>query len=354
MTKENMSFIVSVLKGYNPNKEPDWFEIIGFLFSHKIAGLFYNKAKLLGISMPKKVDFLLRDIFDKQARSVACKRKYINEISNELACCEARYVFLKGSVLANMRFDTKYIYTDGERVSNDIDILVYPSNITAISNVLRNMGFVQGRYDRSSKAIIEFPRAEILKRRMTRGEVAPFVKLTGNAEFPFVEIDVNFSLGNTPEEGQALLHAIIDSASGRECKNGMRIPIPANEMFFAHLIMHQYKESCLYFMVQRSKELDVYKLADMYYLLKNNVIDLNILGSIVQQYSIADRAGVVLRQVGEVFDDVRILQLAEQYGGEQPLVIDYENKKQYVWQADISERIRAFSAVDYLKEVGQC
>ena len=352
MTRDNVSYIANVLKGIKPNVEPDWFEVVGFLCSHKIAGLFYNKAKIAGIELPKKIDFILRGMFEKQARSVACKRAYLNEISRELVHCDAKYVFLKGSVLANVPFGRNHVYVDGERVSNDIDILVLPSNITAIGNALRNIGFVQGRYDSGKREIIGFSRAEIIKRRMTRGEVAPFVKLTGNAEFPFIEIDLNFSLGNTPEYGQDLLRAIIESANcdvGESC-----ILKPSNEMFFIHLIMHQYKESCLYFMVQRSKELDMYKLADIYYLLKNNVIDLNILDGIIKQYGIADRAGAVLKQVGDVFDDDRIRQMAEEYGGEQPLVIDYENKKQYEWQADICERIRMFSAIDCLKEVGQC
>ncbi|MCH5164503.1 MAG: nucleotidyltransferase family protein [Clostridiales bacterium] len=350
--QDNVSYIVSILKGDKPSIVPNWFEAIGFLFCNKIAGLFYNKAKILGIDMPKKIEFILRDIFNKQARSVACKREFIKEISNVLGDCDAKYAFLKGSVLSNSQFDVKQIYVDGERVSNDIDILVLPSNITAVGNALRNMGFVQGRFDYKCKEIIEFSRTEIIKRRMTRGEVAPFVKLTGNPEFPFIEIDLNFSLGNTPNDKQDLLQAILDSTKYDGGKVGLYKP--SNEMFFIHLIMHQYKESCLYFMVQRSKELDIYKLADIYYMLKNNVVDLNILDGIVKQYDIAERVGAVLQQVGDVFEDTRILEIAREYGGKQPLVIDYENKRQFAWQASISERIRAFSALELLKEVSQC
>lgn len=150
-------------------------------------------------------------------------------------------MFLKGSVLSNAKFDTKRIYTDGERVSNDIDILVAPTEITAVSDVLRDLNFIQGIYDRNKREIFEFSRMEIIKRRMTRGEVAPFVKITDNAEFPFVETDINFSLGNTPEDGQELLRAIIQTASYR--KGEADIYSPNNEMFFVHLIMHQFKEA---------------------------------------------------------------------------------------------------------------
>ncbi len=350
--QNSVSYIISVLKGEKPQFEPDWFEVVGFLFVHKIAGLFYSKAKQQGVHIPKKVDFLLRDVFEKQARSVACKREYINKISAALVQDNVNCAFLKGSVLSNIPFGDKRIYVDGERVSNDIDILVSPSEITSVANVLKGMGFVQGEYDRVNRKIVEFSRMEIIKRRMTRGEVAPFVKLTGNVEFPFIEIDLNFSLGNTPEEGQDLLRAIIDSAKFTSGEISMYVP--DKEMFFIHLIMHQYKESCLYFMVQRSKELDVYKLADMYYLLKANAVDVNVLDGIIRQYGIASCAGAVLKQVGDVFDDDRVRQMAQKYGVEQPVVIDYESKKHYKWQADINERIRVFSAIDLLNEVEQC
>lgn len=352
ISQDNINYIIKVLKCDEPQIEPDWYETLGFLFCHKIAGLFYNKSVTLGLKLPKKLDFILRDAFEKQKRSVVCKREYIKKISEALKQSGAKHVFLKGSVLANAKFDTKRIYMDGERVSNDIDILVGPTEITAVSDVLRDLNFIQGIYDRNKREIFEFSRMEIIKRRMTRGEVAPFVKITDNAEFPFVEIDINFSLGNTPEDGQELLRAIIQTASYR--KGEADIYSPNNEMFFAHLIMHQYKESCLYFMVQRSKELDLYKLADMYYLLKNNVIDLNMLDGIIKRYEIENQAGAVLEQVGEVFNDDRILQLAREYGGKQPPVIDYENKKQYVWQTDVRSRLCKFSAIDLLKEADIC
>ena len=81
ISQDNINYIIKVLKCDEPQIEPDWYEKLGFLFCHKIAGLFYNKSVTLGLKLPKKLDFILRDAFEKQKRSVVCKREYIKKIS---------------------------------------------------------------------------------------------------------------------------------------------------------------------------------------------------------------------------------------------------------------------------------
>ena len=92
-----------------------------------------------------------------------------------------------------------------------------------------------------------YSRLEILKRRMNRGETAPFLKTTGDSETPFIEIDINFSLGNIPGEKEGLLSEMI--TTGKVYRGKVCMRVADEELFFLHLIMHQYKESCLYFMV---------------------------------------------------------------------------------------------------------
>ena len=55
MTEKDLRYVVSVLKGKLPTREPDWYAVLGFLFCHRIAGVFYNRAQSYEISLPKKV-----------------------------------------------------------------------------------------------------------------------------------------------------------------------------------------------------------------------------------------------------------------------------------------------------------
>ena len=93
-----------------------------------------------------------------------------------------------------------------ERVSNDIDILVSQADLNNIQILLNELGFKQGYYDLRQKKTVEFSRKEVLNRRMNRGETAPFIFETRNQIMPFIEIDINFSLGYTPQYGKEMLN----------------------------------------------------------------------------------------------------------------------------------------------------
>lgn len=352
MTEKSLRCVIAILKGEKPNDTPDWYDVLGFLLWHRIAGLFYSRAKRQNFILPMKVEKILAETYEKQRRKVSFMRRQIAVISERLIADRVKHIFLKGSVLTNLSSKNAEIYTDGERISNDIDILVKPNGITAASKVLFDLGFVQGKYDEKENRILPFSRSEILKRRMNRGEVAPFIKLTGNQEFPYIEVDINFSLGNTPDEGKELLLKMIDSAQTYGGK--VRLCVPDEELFFLHLIMHQYKESCLLFMVEQGKDLDLYKLADIYYLLQVGTFDEERLKWLAKEYEIESKVGLVLHQVGQIFENEKICQIAAKYGYVQPQVLDYDKKKAYEWSISVKERMCLFDSRAHLKEVKIC
>lgn len=346
MTERDIEYIMAVLRGRIPNEEPEWYGALGFLHFHRLSGLFYNRAKKQGVVLPLKVDKLLGQAFEGQRRRVRMMREYLKEVSAGLIGTGVRHIVLKGSVLANLA-DSGF-YEDGERVSDDIDLLARPTELSRISEVLRNLGYIQGTYCAEKHGITPFSRYEVLSRRMNRGEIAPFLKLTNSAEMPYVEIDINFSLGNTPEEGRALLEAMIESASVYHGKVSMKVA--DSEMFFLHLVMHQYKESCLTFAAKRGKDLDLYKLADLYYLLKSDALDTKALEELVKGYGLSRQLGAVCEQVGKAFGDEEILELSKRFPHCQPEVKDYEQRKSYVWPVDIRERLLDMEAWKQLKE----
>lgn len=349
MTGKNLDYIIGVLKGGDPLPPTDWYDVLGFLYCHKIAGLFYNRAAKGALSLPWKITKLLSDAYEAQARRVRFMRAEIRDISGALIASGAEHVFLKGSVLANIAEKECAVYEDGERISNDIDILVKPDKITAVSDVLKTLGYQQGTYDKTTDRVAEFSRLEILKRRMSRGETAPFLKATGNPEVPFIEVDINFSLGNVPGERETLLAEMLATRKKYEGKAPMYI---ANEeMFFLQLVLHQYKESCLYFTVERGKDLDLYKLADMYYLWKGELFDKSRLKRLVCKYGAQKETGAVLGQTGRIFSDGEILSAAEEYGDRPPEVTDYDRKKKYRWTADERTRLGRFDAKSFLREI---
>ena len=209
MRESDFKYILSVLQGEDTKSKPtDWYSILGFLEFHRVAVYFYNRALELGIALPEQIAKKLYESYDEQKMICQKKSKYIELISSALEKSHVNYAFLKGSVLqdrnfqqlsneyfSSRRYPQHYkIYKQGERNSNDIDILVSQKNLFKIGEVLRGLGFQQGRYDYKSGKFIAFSRQEILTRRMNRGETAPYVLVTGDPLLPFVEVDLNFSL----------------------------------------------------------------------------------------------------------------------------------------------------------------
>ena len=348
MKYSSYDFIINILKNKKMNPDVDWYEVLGFLSSNRISGLFYKRCKSLGILLPNKVDKILYEEYQKQRRKVNLLRSYIKEISTSLISKDIKHIFLKGSIFSNSNCELS-IYSDGERSSNDVDILVKSDDITKVSSVLKELGFIQGYYDKENNKIIPFSRLEIINRRMNRGEVASFVKFTNDLEFPFVEVDINFSLGNTPNEYIDLLDYMIEK---RVLYNKEFNIYGANiNLFFIHLIIHEYKELTLYFMVKRCKDLDLYKIADIYYLLKNNLFNINKLKELADKFGINIELGTVINIVGKLFKDEEIIELSNNFKVEEPIIIDYEKSRRYKFIIDVDKRILQFNNLKYLYDI---
>lgn len=373
-----LNFVLDVLqeKPSIPGKDLDWYWILGFLELNKIGGYFFHKTKDYEIKLPQSAERKLSQVLGLQSERNRFMRKYIQDISDELRYEKIRFAFLKGSVLSNTNFrfseksftcmalseDTEQTYRrqagesfygEGERVSNDIDLLVEQKDISAISEVLKNMGFVQGYYDFRESKIVALPRKEILSRRMNRGETAPFVVATDNPCVPFIEVDINFSLDYLPNSHEEMLHAILKDSLcyAGNISGGIR-SLQADD-FFLHLIMHQYKESILYSMVQRSKDTELYKLLDIYLFIKRGYIELSGLYNKVKKYGLEQPVYSVMRSISELFTDFHFSDYASMFqpkdGADE--VIEPPTGRRFVWEKPISERINFFDKERFLREV---
>lgn len=345
MYNNSFNYLIDVFKGKSSINEPNWYEALGFLELNKVAGSFYMKSKKINTKLPNKIEKYLKAVFEKQKRRIEFLREYIKEISKSLIEGNVEHVFLKGSIFSNT--DSKLaIYEDGMRNSNDIDILVKSDSIDKVSQVLRQLGFIQGWYDEENNNIIIYSRKEILTRRMNRGEVAPFIKLTDNVEIPFVEVDINFSLGNTPTDHIDLLNYMIDSRVLHH--KDFDIYGLDNELFFIHLLMHQYKETTLLFMVKRNKDIELYKLLDLYYLQYLKTFSKTRFRELITKFKIKHKVALVLLQVAEVFNDNKLREYANKLRPEEEIVVDYENNKKYRFLSSIKLRIQTFDNVKNL------
>ena len=114
------------------------------------------------------------------------------------------------------------------------------------------------------------------------------------------------------------------------------------EDFFLQLIMHQYKESILYSMVERNKDVELYKLLD------------NQLYGKIKRFRLEKAVVCVLEQLFQVFQDncfkdYVCMFSAEGVNAEE--VIDPILNKKYIWDRPLRDRLMYFNKKEMLKEV---
>lgn len=378
MRKEDFDYVLGVLQEMPETcpKDPDWYGILGFLELNRVAGYFYCRAKEQGIRLPQGAERRLYETLRIQRERNLLMRVHIQQISDALKAQKIPFAFLKGSVLSNanlwmseravacavqtphtaLRYREESritFYGLGERVSNDIDILVCQENLGAVARTLRDLGFVQGTYDASREKIVELGRNEILARRMNRGETAPFLLKSDCAALPCVEVDVNFSLDHLPSGKETAVKDFL--SDGIDYAGTIRGGIPglARRDFFLHLIAHQYKESTLYSMVLRNKDAELYKLLDLYLFLKRGCVGLDDIRIGAKKYHLERETYSVLATLSQVFGSLKLEGVLKNFcpsAAEEEKIIDPATNARYVWKRNLLDRFLSYEKSDFLKE----
>ncbi|MFM9327766.1 nucleotidyltransferase family protein [Paenibacillus mesotrionivorans] len=240
----------------------DWAAVMGHLTYNRVAGIAYDVVKMcisqVGAVFNREFRFGLYMIQEMQSIRTTVCRQVLCEVAEKLVANGLPHAFLKGSILAHS------IYAPGCRVSNDIDLLVNSDDLTQCGNILKELGFIQGFFDRTRNEIRSATRKEILNYRMNYGEIVPFLKKTDEPGLNVIEIDINFSLDWVSEGTGEAVAAFLNQTEDYSLDVGQSIKSLKTEFFLAHLCVHLYKEAYVLEWVQGQRDLSLYKFTDIY------------------------------------------------------------------------------------------
>ena len=352
--KKEWKGVLSVLQGEKTDTSCyDWHYAIGFLLLHRIGVPFLLAARRTGTVIPYQAESILSDVYERQKKRNEVIRNWIADCASELESSGAKFSFLKGSVLSYCPFGETPLYEWGERSSNDIDILVLPEEIGVVDRALSALGFMQGQWNSERQKVIAFSRKEIICRRMTRGETAPYLVATESENVPFVEVDVNYSLGYQPEKDKRVVLLLLSDRAEYPFYGG-KITSLSRESFFLHLIMHQYKEATLYWMVRRNKDSLIYKYLDIYRLFERGINE-EIFLNLLQTEELRIAAFYVLYFCKKLFPTMKCDKLIRTLGGIGKdclgSVYDAESKTEFCWTKGIYERTGVYEREQYLRKM---
>lgn len=354
--RKELKGALAILQGKKRNTlEYDWHCLLGILLCNRIGVPFYRMAKQTDSQLPKQVERILDSLQLQQCHRNKIMEEWISDLAYEFDAAGIMIAFLKGSVLSFCPIGDKYLYDKGERSSNDVDILVSPDDLGMVDRVLASFGFVQGRWDETKKTLVPFERREIIYRRMTRGETAPYLIETHLEDMPFLELDVNYSLGYLPSGDRNLVNDMLIDCKRYQFHAGGTIPSFTEEKFLLHLIMHLYKEATLFWMVARHKDSQLYKYLDIYRLLQSGIIDKKKFLDLVERVGLQEQVFYVLHFCNLLFpcqiaqDLLCHLSLADL--SKLDFVYDTESKTDFYWTRGIEDRVGIYERKRYLRKM---
>ncbi len=263
MKIEEKQLFINLCK-YNSNEFDE--KLLQFATPDVLGRIFYNRMQGVAYGVLSK-NSLLNNI-NREFRNSLFGGYEINKRKNEsfLKCVSwlskvlypayGKFAMLKGALLCAK-------YPIGYRTSNDIDLLVLPQDITAIGDLLRSNGFVQG-YIKNDE-FIAATRKEIIESRMMRGETVPYIKQVDLPLMKFLEVDINFSLDYKSSDNNLVLDML--SHATEKSEKDILIPTLSNEDFFIHLCTHLYKEATTFPWIKMNRDMTLYKYCDIYMLL---------------------------------------------------------------------------------------
>lgn len=230
--------------------------ILGQLLFHRIGGIAYHNLSQCGILPKLNREFrnplgMIYEAFAERTKSFLRAEALLAEVLSEAVFPLA---LLKGAYLARL-------YPIGTRTSNDFDVLINPNDVQNISGLLLDRGFTQG-FLRAGE-FTPATRAEIVYARMNKGETVPFVKQLNLPHMPYLEIDVNFSLGfGSGKDTDAVGAMLSRTESLIETTHG-NLPTLCRTDFLIHLCAHLYKEATTFHWVKAGRDLSLYKFCDI-------------------------------------------------------------------------------------------
>lgn len=236
----------------------DWNLFLGAVLNHRVNGVICNRIQNMR-KVPLSVKRSLQFMFLSQIQRNACHKEEIAKVYQELEREEVNYAFLKGAVL-NFVY-----YGEGERISNDTDILVNPEDLTKVIKICEKMGYVQGHIENGE--IVPATKREIMFAQLNTYETVPMIKKTGNSYLPFHEFDINFRLGN---DDKCEMSKVMLKDTEIVGNSAFKLRTMSLERFLIYLCIHLYREATMVYKIVRGDDLILYKFMDIHYFIISN------------------------------------------------------------------------------------
>lgn len=231
------------------NEDLEWLKILNYSIMNKVTGLvFYNVVRLgyedkIPLYIYNQFRYFYYGTIRKNEIFIKEAEKIYKKFSEKNIYCTP----LKGAYLLNKLYKDK-----GSRTVNDLDFLVNIDQINSIYEIMDELGFKQGDYNKKKNTIENFSREKSITWQLKLNTIPMFVKLCDSDFVDCVQIDLSYSL-------DLKRNADIVKKMLKESKDNYL----KKEHFFTHLCAHLYKEATGAIWIYSSADLSMIKFCDV-------------------------------------------------------------------------------------------
>ena len=323
--------------------------VLGYLFFNRMQSIAYGvlKENKLLSHVNREFRNSLQAAYQSNIKRNTDFFHCLDYLSIVLKNASCNFAMLKGALLCG-------IYPEGYRTSNDIDILVDPTDVTLLSKCLLEAGFKQG--NTRNDVFVPATRREVIESKITRGETVPFVKELNLPEMKYLEVDINFSLDYKHTETSALEHMLNNTTETKTGNNTIRTLSKYD--FFIHLCCHLYKEATTLPWIEMKRDMTLYKYCDIYLLLDRFTSnDIKNLFYQAEEYNLQDICSSVIIWTADLFNIEKgyALECAKKSLTDRSIpqiVVSPSEKTSYIYTVDnTKERFFCDNRKELLREV---
>lgn len=219
------------------------------------------------------------------------------------------------------------------RQFSDIDYLIPKTNISKASEILSDLGYVQGKYDINSKNIIPSTRKEKLFHQMNSHEVIEFLKKNPYNGSQIYNIDINFDIfwkGGNDKFGNFNVDYLFDDASLVKFNNSFVFSLSENDQII-QLCAHLYSEAVQIFWhgnwMRDKGDLHLIKFCDLYEFISNHNINWTLLLNRIKQTKTEESTYYSLTLLNRLFDETVPNEFLNQLNIDECILDIYYDKK---------------------------
>ena len=232
-------------------------KLVGKFILNRVVNIAYKNLLKKECTKMGEFEKPLKIMYEENLKRAKLCKENIEYVCKVLENVEFPYALLKGAYLITN------VYELGDRVSNDVDLLINESNVGACKKVLNNNGFKQGNI--VNGVFKEASRMDIIMSKMNFGETIPFSKEVNGR---YVTVDINFSVDYKPMEDDTIIKNMLSKRIELPLADTKLVTLDTVD-FIIYLCLHLYKEATTFDWVERRKDLNLYKFNDIYLLFHN-------------------------------------------------------------------------------------